>query len=57
MTQGETLYLALVLATFGGFGLWLFYVNMRYDRLRGGKPEARRMEEMPQMMGHAVAAE
>lgn len=57
MTQGEMLYLALVLATFGGFGLWLFYMNLRYDRLRGGKPEAKRHDEAPSGMMHAVAAE
>jgi hypothetical protein len=55
MTQGEMLYLALVLATFGGFGLWLFYVNMRYDRLQRREPAAKR-HEAPEM-GHAVAAE
>jgi len=55
MTPGETLYLALVLFTIGGFGLWLFYVNWRYDRLRGGKPEAKRQEELPHGMAPAGA--
>jgi len=44
MTQGGVFFLALVLAMFGGFGSWLFWLNLRYDRLRGGKPEARRFE-------------
>jgi hypothetical protein len=56
VTQGEMMYLALVLATFGGFGSWLFWVNLRYDRMRGGRPEAKRFEA-PAGMGHAVAAE
>jgi hypothetical protein len=54
MTSGETLYLALVLSTFCGFGAWLFYVNWRYDRMTSGKPEARRYE-MPQGIGYAAA--
>ncbi len=54
MTSGETLYLALVLATFGGFGSWLFYVNWRFDRLTSGKPEARRFEH-PQGLEYAAA--
>ena len=52
MTSGEVVYLAIVLATFGGFGLWLAYNTGRYDRRRAGKPEARRYEEAPHgMMG------
>jgi hypothetical protein len=54
MTSGEQLYLLLVIATFGGFGLWLAYNSMRFDRLRAGKPEARRYAA-PEGMAHAAA--
>lgn len=54
MTFGEQLYLALAIGSIGGFGLWLFYITSRYDRLRGGKPEAKRYEE-PTDMVHAGA--
>ena len=54
MTSGEQLYLALVLATFGSFGLWLAYNTMRFDRLRAGKPEAKRYE-VPEGIAHAAA--
>ena len=50
MTSSEQLFLALALATIGGFGLWLFYVTSRYDQFRAGKPEARRYEA-----GHDMA--
>ncbi len=41
MSQGEMLFLTVVLATFGGFGLWLAYNSWRYDHLRAGKPVVR----------------
>lgn len=53
MTPGEQFYLVVVLATFGGFGLWLAYNTWRYDRSRAGKPEARRYEAPD--MAHATA--
>jgi hypothetical protein len=54
MSSGEQLYLLLVVATFGGFALWLAYNTMRFDRRRAGKPEARRYEA-PEGLGHAAA--
>ena len=54
MTSSEQLFLALDLATIGGFGLWLFYITSRYDRFRAGKPEARRYE-VDHDMAHAGA--
>ena len=54
MTTGEQLFLALAVGSIGGFGLWLFYVTSRFDRLRGGKPEAKRYEA-PADMAHAGA--
>ena len=54
MTFGEQLYLALAIGAIGGFGLWLFCITSRYDRLRAGKPEARRYEA-PTDMVHAGA--
>ena len=54
MTPGEKFYLALVLFSFCGFGLWLFYVTSRYDRSRGGKPEAIRHDPSHDM-AHAGA--
>ena len=47
MTPGELFYLAIVIATFGGFGLWVGYVTWRFDRSRAGRPEARRYQEAP----------
>ena len=55
MTSGELIYLAIVLATFGGFGFWLGYNTWRFDRRRAGKPEARRHEEAPYGMIGASA--
>ena len=63
MTTGELFYLILALATFGGFGLWLAYNSVRFDRSRGGRPEARRLEAQqaqrleaaPHDMAHASA--
>jgi hypothetical protein len=40
MSKGEQLYLAMVIAVFCGWGLWMFYLTLRYDRTRKG-PEAR----------------
>jgi hypothetical protein len=54
MTTGEQLFLALSIGAIGGFGLWLFYITSRYDRLRGNTPEAKRYEE-PTDMVHAGA--
>ncbi len=51
MTSGEQIYLAIVLGTFGGFGLWLAYNTWRFDRRRAGKPEARRYEPMHHVVG------
>lgn len=44
MTSGEMSYLILVIAAIGGFGFWLAYNTVRYDRSRAGKPEALRYE-------------
>lgn len=55
MTNGEQLFLLLVLATFGGFGLWLGYNSVRFDRFRAGRPEARRLEAAPQDMAPNMA--
>ena len=54
MSSGEQLYLLLVLATFGGFGLWVAYNTIRFDRRRAGRPEARRYAA-PEGMSHAAA--
>ena len=54
MSSGELLFLALSIATFGGFGLWLGYVSWRFDRFRAGRPEALRHEPVHHTM-HATA--
>ncbi len=51
MTSGEQIYLVIVLATFGGFGLWVAYNTWRYDRSQAGRPEARRHEPAHHMVG------
>ena len=56
MSTGEQLYLALVVGSIGGWGLWIAYVTARYDRLRGGRPEALRAQSsLHHGMGHATA--
>ena len=54
MTSGEQIYLAIVLATFVGFGLWLAYNTWPYDHSRGGRPEARRFEGSHDAVGAAA---
>jgi len=47
MTPGELFYLAVVFATFCGFGFCIAYVTWRFDRSRAGQPEAIRYEAAP----------
>ena len=57
MSKGEQLYLALVIAVFGGWGLWMFYLTWRYDSSRKG-PEAIRAHDEPhhhQSLAHGAA--
>ena len=55
MSSGGLIYLAVVIATFGGFGLSVAYCTWRYDRSRAGRPEARRYEAAPHGMSPAGA--
>ena len=56
MSVAATLYLALVVGTIGGWGLWMAYLTARCDRRRGGRPEALRAEDSHHHgMSHAAA--
>ncbi len=55
MSKGEQLYLAMVIAVFGGWGLWMFYLTWRYDRSRKG-PEMLIERDEPQYgLAHGAA--
>ncbi len=56
MSMGGQLYLFVVLATFGGFGFWLAYNSMRFDRAQAGKPVVRYRAEEREAPDSAIHA-